>query len=81
MPPARFETALPARPETGRAKPRARYWRDLSAALCLKAVALALLYFLFFAPANRPTVTQQAVAGHLLGASDATMSDEVKHDR
>jgi hypothetical protein len=70
-----------ARSEATRKKPRARYWRDIVVVLCLKAAGLGLLYFLFFAPANRPTVTQQAVAGHLLGQPHVTTSDEVKHDR
>ena len=48
------------------ARRRLTYWLEIGAALCLKAAGLALLYFLFFAPSDRPPVTEQAVARHLL---------------
>ena len=51
------------------------------AVLCLKVVGLALLYFLFFAPADRPAATQQLVAHHLLATPGPDAGDEVNHDR
>jgi hypothetical protein len=51
--------------------PCSAYWREIVTVLCLKAVALALLYFLFFAPADRPTVTERVVAYHLLDQAQA----------
>jgi len=51
--------------------PCSAYWREIVTVLCLKAVALALLYFLFFAPADRPTVTERVVAHHLLDQAQA----------
>jgi hypothetical protein len=49
--------------------------------LCLKAVGLTLLYVLFFAPADRPAVTEQLVARHLLARPASPTGDEVNHDR
>jgi hypothetical protein len=60
---------------------RPRYRRDIVAALGLKAIGLALLYFIFFAPANRPAITQQGVARHLLAMPGSGTGDEVNHDR
>jgi hypothetical protein len=65
-------------------KPRAPglvYWREIAVLLCLKAVGLTLLYFLFFAPADRPAVTEQLVARHLLALPASPTGDEVNHDR
>jgi hypothetical protein len=41
-----------------------RYWREISAVLVLKVVGIGVLYALFFAPADRPTVTAETVAAH-----------------
>jgi hypothetical protein len=41
------------------------YWREISTVLLLKAVAIGVLYGLFFAPGARPVVTAQSVAAHL----------------
>jgi hypothetical protein len=40
------------------------YWREISAILVLKVVGIGVLYALFFAPADRPTVTAETVAAH-----------------
>jgi hypothetical protein len=75
MPTRRFEHAGAIR------MPRSSYWREIVAVLCLKAVALTVLYFLFFAPADRPIVTEQMVAHHLLPLSGSGTGNEVNHDR
>ena len=41
------------------------YWREISTVLLLKAVAIGVLYGLFFAHAGRPAVTAESVAAHL----------------
>ena len=41
------------------------YWREISAVLVLKAVAIGVLYALFFSPADRPDITAQSVADHI----------------
>ena len=41
-----------------------RYWREISAVLVLKVVGIGVLYALFFAPADRPTITAETVAAH-----------------
>jgi hypothetical protein len=63
------------------ANPRISYRRAIVAVLCLKAVGLALLYILFFAPIDRPTITESVVARHLLTPPEAATGDEVNHDR
>jgi len=40
------------------------YWREIVAVLALKAMGLALLYGLFFAPGHRPAITPETVAEH-----------------
>jgi hypothetical protein len=40
------------------------YWREISAIFVLKLVGIAVLYALFFAPADRPTITAETVAAH-----------------
>jgi len=40
------------------------YWREISTVLVLKAVAIGILYGLFFAPGSRPAVTAESVAAH-----------------
>ncbi len=60
---------------------RFSYWQEIVGVLCLKAVGLTLLYLFFFAPADRPAATQQAVAHHLLTTSGSDTPDEVNHDR
>jgi hypothetical protein len=57
------------------------YWREIVAVLCLKAAGLALLYILFFTPADRPVVTEQVVVRHLLTTPESNAGDEVTHDR
>jgi hypothetical protein len=41
------------------------YWREISTVLLLKAVAIGILYGLFFAHAGQPAVTAESVAAHL----------------
>ena len=41
------------------------YWREISAILVLKIMGIAVLYALFFGPANRATVGPETVAEHL----------------
>lgn len=43
--------------------------RDVIMVLCLKAAALALIYFLFIAPATRPEPGSGAVTVHILGGA------------
>jgi len=57
---------------------RFSYRQEIAGVLCLKAVALTLLYFLFFAPADRPVVSQQVVADHLLTTPGSATSHEGK---
>jgi hypothetical protein len=40
------------------------YWREISAIFVLKVVGIGVLYALFFAPADRPTITAETVAAH-----------------
>jgi hypothetical protein len=61
--------------------PRQTYRLEIIAVLCLKAAGLSLLYFLFFAPSDRPALTQQGVARHLLATPGPETGDEVNHDR
>ncbi len=42
-----------------------RYWREISAVLVLKVVGIGVLYALFFAPADRPTITAETMAAHI----------------
>jgi hypothetical protein len=42
-----------------------RYWREITGVLLLKAVAIGVLYGLFFAPSGRPALTADTVASHL----------------
>ena len=42
-----------------------RYWRDISAILGLKALAIGLIYILFFAGADGSLATPAAVFQHL----------------
>jgi hypothetical protein len=41
------------------------YWREISAVLLLKAVAIIILYGLFFGPSTRLAITPESIAGHL----------------
>jgi hypothetical protein len=41
------------------------YWREISTVLLVKAVAIGILYGLFFAPGGRPALTAESVATHL----------------
>jgi hypothetical protein len=43
--------------------------RDVILLLCLKAVALTLIYFLFVAPATHPEPNGRAMQAHLMGAN------------
>ncbi len=47
---------------------RLTYWWDISWVLVLKAIGIALLYFLFFSTAKPPVHTGEAVAQHVLVA-------------
>ena len=60
---------------------RFTYWQEIAGVLCLKVVGLALLYVFFFAPADRPAVTQQTVAQHLLAAPGPAAHEQVSHGR
>ncbi len=75
MPTKRFDRAEPPR---GR---RLTYRQDIVAVRCLKAVLIALLYFVFFLPAKQPAVTPPGVAHHLLTMATSETTDEVNHDR
>jgi hypothetical protein len=57
------------------------YRRDIVAVLLLKAVGLALLYILFFAPSRRPDIPEPLVARHLLATAGPNIGNEAKHDR
>jgi hypothetical protein len=50
------------------------YWREISAILVFKAVGLALLYFLFVAPALTPPVNPADAARHLTAGQGAPMA-------
>ncbi len=43
----------------------AGYWREISAVLVLKALALVLIYILLVVPAIPPSVTPASIARHL----------------
>jgi hypothetical protein len=58
--------STPRRPST--------YRREITSVLCLKAIGLAALYYLFFSSANQMTPTPQDVAHHLV---DKAFSSEV----
>jgi hypothetical protein len=64
-----------------RYRPIFSYRQEIVAVLCLKAVGLGLLFFLFFAPSGRPTITQQTVANHLLAVPGSPADSEARHDR
>lgn len=49
-----------------------RLGREIGAALVIKVMALALLYFAFFSPSHRPTVTPAAITTKLFAGSEAT---------
>lgn len=48
-----------------------RLGREIATALLLKAAALALLYFAFFDPSHRPTITPSVMTSKLFAGSDA----------
>jgi hypothetical protein len=50
------------------------YWREISAILVFKVVGLALLYFLFVAPALTPPVNPADAARHLTAGQGAPMA-------
>jgi hypothetical protein len=43
--------------------------RDIVLLICIKAAALALIYYAVVAPATRPEPDGQTMAGYLLGGS------------
>jgi hypothetical protein len=45
---------------------RERLWRDIVGILVVKAIGLAALYALFFAPSEQPIMTTQRVAQHVV---------------
>jgi hypothetical protein len=55
-------------PQVTRERTTTGYWREISAVLVLKVVGIGVLYALFFAPADRPTVTAETVAAHIQGS-------------
>jgi hypothetical protein len=80
-PAIRPDGAIDMKPAGSPPRIRPRYRREIVAVLGLKAIGLALLYYLFFAPADRPAITQQVVAHHLLAMPVSGTGDEVNHDR
>ncbi|MFQ6022966.1 MAG: cytochrome oxidase putative small subunit CydP [Acidiferrobacterales bacterium] len=40
--------------------------REIAVIICLKVIALLVLFFAFFGPAQRPDVDAQILTGHLL---------------
>ena len=59
-------------------EPPGRLSRDISVVLALKLVALALLYVLFFGPAQRVAVDSGAIEARLIGSPDSSAADRVK---
>jgi hypothetical protein len=59
-------------------EPPGRLSRDISVVLALKLVALALLYVLFFGPAQRVAVDSGAIEARLMGSPDSSTADRVK---
>jgi len=51
--------------QVSRERTAKRYWREICAVLVLKVVGIGVLYALFFAPADRPTITVETVAAHI----------------
>ena len=49
---------------------RARYWREIAAALGLKALGLGLIYLLFFGPRNGLEPNAAAMFHHLMSVED-----------
>ena len=58
---------------------RARYWREISAALVLKAFGLGLIYLLFFAPSNSTEPSAAAMFRHLMSPAGVDTSGTI-HD-
>ena len=48
------------------------YWREISAVLVLKTIAIVLLYCLFIAPPGASDLTPGGVAAHLAAPLAAT---------
>jgi type II secretory pathway component PulM len=57
---------------------RARYWRDIAMVVSLKALALGVLYLLFFTPSSRIEPDAAAMFQHL--AAPAAATAETAHD-
>jgi hypothetical protein len=58
--------------------PPTRLSRDIAVVLAAKLVALALLYALFFGPAQRVAVDSGAIDARLIGSPDSGATDRVK---
>jgi hypothetical protein len=58
---------------------RAQYWREISAALVLKAFGLGLIYLLFFGPRDGMEPTAAAMFRHLMSPASVDTSGTI-HD-
>ncbi len=58
--------------------PPARLSRDIAVVLAAKLVALALLYALFFGPAQRVAVDSGAIEARLIGSPNGGATDRVQ---
>ena len=61
-------------------RPKTAFARRIVAALVFKACAVAVLWFVFFAPANRPVVTDAGVERVLLGPAGQPRQGEAFHE-
>jgi hypothetical protein len=58
---------------------RPRYWREISAALALKALGLGLIYLLFFGPSNSMVPNVATMFRHLMSPASEDISG-TNHD-
>jgi len=56
-----------------------RYWREISAALALKALGLGLIYLLFFGPSNSMVPSAATMFHHLMPPAGEDISGTI-HD-
>ena len=61
-------------------RPKTAFARRIVAALVFKACAVAVLWFVFFAPANRPVVTDTGVEQVLFGPLGQPRQGEASHE-
>jgi hypothetical protein len=55
--------------------PAKGYWREISAVLVAKTIAIIALYFLFIAPSGHSSVTAAKVADHLAPTGPTAATD------